>query len=280
MTAILCSRKQIKKKAREILFSNYQTFLFATLFFAAVSFGFTVLSKTFCELLCEETTDEIFTMVSLTFDIFGLLLCFPFALGYLSLCAKLSDGRKTELSEMFTFYSKGGKLTSCYAFLLLKIPEILLKLILPFIALSTLQGVITAYFAQSITDYSLYISAMFFVLQVIVIFAVFYMEGGILLYVFDFCRGTKHKHTFSEKRTFFIVRLSLIPLYILSVLTFGVLLLAYTLPYTLIIYALYASKSDELTNTLHSDIYNESFGDTAIFKRVNADGESTLKDTN
>ena len=265
VTTILASRKEIKKKAREILFTEYRIFLFATLFFAAVSFGFTMLSKTFCELICLGISDEIYTMVSLTFDIIILAVTFPFMLGYISLCTDIAVGKQTELSQLFALYSGKETLLRCYSFLLVKIPEVLLKIALPFTAVFLVRGFFEAYI---VTDgYDLYIDAMFFILLIVVAFAVFYMSGGILISVFDFCRGTKKKYSKKEKQAFFATRLSLIPLYVLSVLTFGVLFIAYTFPFTLTVYALYTEKYENKRPKRYSGIAV----DTAVFESIEAD---------
>lgn len=269
MTLILCSRKQIKKRARKLLFSDYQTFLFATLFFTAISFGFTMLSNTFCELLCIGASDDVYTMVGFTFDIAVFLIGFPFMMGYISLCGNITCGKKTELSHLLTFYSAAGRLRKCYAFLLVKIPEALVKLILPYVALYFLQGIVKAYI---VTDgYDTYIGAVFFLLYIAVTIGVFYLFGGFITSAISFCQGTKRKYTKSEKRFFFTLRLSFIPLYILSILTFGVLFMAYTLPFTLVAYSLCTVSKKDISLTEIPNIYNESFGDTAVFKNTRTD---------
>ncbi len=269
MTTIICSRKQIKKRARKILFSDYQTFLFATLFFTAVSFGFTMLSKTFCELLCTGVSDDIYATLSLTVDIAAFIVSFPFMLGFVSLCTNITYGKKTELSHLFSFYSVAGRLRNCYAFLLMKIPEALLKLVFPYIALFFARGIVENYIVSD--EYDIYIGALFFLLLIAVTIGVFYLSCGLLIAVIDFCLGTKRKYKKSEKRSLFTARLSLIPLYILSVLTFGVLFTAYTLPFTLIVYTLCIAERKEYTHTEIPDIYNDNFGDTAIFTNVRTD---------
>lgn len=236
--------KQLKRESRNLLFGNYRVFLFATLFFTAVFFGFVFLSTSFCEILCAGSSDEVLLMVSLTMDILNLIICFPLICGYVSICTGICDGRGCELSELFRYYSRGRSITDCYAFLLRKIPEAVLEIIIPFVLLYCITEYGVKYTAGEFPDIyialSAYIPAIVFILQVITVITVFYLSGGLLLSLIDFCYGIKQKHKASDIRRFFIMRLSFLPLCVFSVLSFGVLFIAYTLPYTIVTYSLFA----------------------------------------
>lgn len=270
MTAIFPTIKQLKKHSRGILFSNYQLFLFATLFFIAVSFGFSVLSSTYCGILTEGMGTDSVKKITLTFDIVAFLISFPFMLGYISLCTKLTRQEKVAFPELLRFYSKGHETTSCFTFLLKKIPEMFLKIILPFILVATAYEFLPS-ILKKLSDsgaglFADIISKTFFIFEIIVIVIVMFLSGSILLSAISFCSGEKVIFSMSEKWKFFTLRLSFIPLYLLSVLTFGVLFPAYTLPYTLIAYSVFALKISEPDTSL-SEIDTDSV--TEVFDSIN-----------
>lgn len=270
MTAIFPTTKKLKRYARSILFSNYQLFLFATLFFIAVSFGFSVLSSTYCGLLTEGMSADSARKISLTFDIVAFLLSFPFMLGYISLCIKLTRQEKVSFSELLRFYSKGHEIASCFTFLLKKIPEIFLKIILPFvllfIAYEFLPGVLKILETYGFGLFADIISKTFFLWEIVALAIVMFLSGSILLSAISFCSGEKVKFSISEKWNFFTLRLSFVPLYILSVLTFGVLFTAYTLPYTLVTYSVFALKVSENVPSIDEP---KNYETTTIFDKVN-----------
>lgn len=273
MTAISKTRKQLKKRAREILFSGYPIFLFATLFFIALSFGFKVLSENYCSLLTQGVSKSISDTVFLTLDIVSFLLYYPFVLGYTSLCVKLSGKKDTALSELFRFYSSPRELLSCFAFLLKNIPQIFLRLVLPFIALSAaytfLPMLLELISDMGFVSAAYIISSSFFLFELAIIALVMLLSGSLILSVIRFCDGTRYKYTLAEKRSFFVLRLSLIPIYLLSVLSFGILFIAYTIPYTFILYSLFSVKDTVSNDKLSSNTEYDILGKTAIFDAAN-----------
>ena len=62
-----------------------------------------------------------------------------------------------------------------------------------------------------------------------------------------------------------MLRLSLVPMYLLSVLSFGMLFVAYTIPYTFILYSLFAKKDTEEGDTQTENTEYDILGKTAIF---------------
>lgn len=202
-------------------------------------------------------------MVSLTCDIIGLVITFPVMIGYISLCTKVSVGMKCELSHLFEFFSSGERLSECYTFLLKKIPEVFLKLCVPFIIAYAITGYGTALIREKLPDaakiISPYIPLLHFSVMIIAAFLAVYLAGGIILSVLGFCTEANYKYTAAEKRYFLALRLSFLPLFVLSVLTFGVLILAYTLPFTLVVYSLFVSEKNGMENA------SENMYDTRIF---------------
>ncbi len=263
----ISSAKQIKKTARERLFADYGPFLFSTLFFTALSFGFTLMSKTLCELICLSLSEEAYVTVSLTFDIIGFLICFPFFAGYIAFCRKKTNGEKAELSELLGFYS-GQKLGECIVFLLRKIPEAFLKLVLPFVLLFAIIGYTPGYFAEEFPEafsaFEAYLPVLYFVLEILAVLLVLYFTAGMILSLFAFTDGSGYRFTFSDRKSFFGLLLSMLPLYLLSVFTFGVLFIAYTVPYTVAVCSVFVSvrNGTGINNNTQSPI---DIGDTAIF---------------
>lgn len=254
MTPIQESRKSIKKRAREILFSEYSTFLFSTLFLVAGTFGTVMLSKSYCDIIGSGMRPEVYNTLSLTFDIVSILFLYPFIMGYISLFSGKVRGRQCSISELFRFYSSKKELRSCYAFLLVKIPEIILKVVLPFFLLYILYirfpDILEVASLHGFETAATIISKCFFLFEIITILTVLFLSGGLMLSSIAFCNGDKAKYTFREKCSFFGLRMSLLPTYLLAVLSFGIIFIAYALPFTFIVYSVFYVSGKASENTL------------------------------
>ena len=271
MTAIKQKSVGLKRRARNILFSSYRVLLFGTLFFIALLLGFSLLSKSYCGLLCEGLSARIQSTVFLTLDIVSFFVLYPFILGYISLCAKISDGASAPLSELFVYYSSAASLFSCFGFLLKKIPEIFLRTVLPFVLLFAAYDFCPMLFEyMDGMGYGLLADALyncFFIFDIAFIAAAFILSGSLILSTVDFCAGRTQKYTFAEKRSFLLLRLSLIPIYALSVLSFGILFAAYALPMTVILYSLFSQEKKEASDMLTKTRQFDSLSDTCVFDR-------------
>ena len=235
--------KQLKRDSRSILFGNYGIFLFATLFFAAISFGTVLISKSFCELLClaVSASDNVYYMVNTTADLLCIIIFFPFFCGYLSVFSDICCGRHCELPVLFRFYSSRKNFAKCFEFMLKLTPQVLIRIILPAVLLFAISMYVPQITqdilkADSAAAQNL-IAALMFVLQVILIICIFYLSGSPLLSIIGFCLGISKRYSTADRHRFFTLRMSLLPLYIFSVLTFGLLFLCYTFPMTAVLYS-------------------------------------------
>lgn len=224
-------------------------------------------------------------LVTLTSEMLCALLCAPLLFGYCSLCIRLVRGENCPLSEMFSPYSSLRNLKSVYGFLLKILPALLLKLVLPLAALtfvySFLGRAAESYSSSEIGMLLLALSKIYFVPAAMVLFGCICLLGKNIRSLFVFCSGTDADAEISKRSFSFLrLRISLYPLHLLSFLTFGILFIVFTIPYTVISYSLYFGfdeynqNEDEITEENSEEIVippevseqtYETNGDTAIF---------------
>lgn len=224
--------------------------LFSTMFFVAISFGFVLLFSTYTSFLTDGYPPNVITLAYLTTDLISIIVAFPFFIGYVRLCTNIAIGAKTELSEIFKYYSSKFQIMQAYKFLIKIIPQIVLKIILP-LALIAFSDICIPKICNILAINGLYIFStslyyFLFPLEVALLFIAFRLSGGPIIKLLAFCANTKSiKYS---KTSFFILRLSLIPLYFLSFLTFGSLFIAYTIPFTLVLYSVFLFHNIEPAN--------------------------------
>jgi len=260
---------QFKKRVHGILFQNYRIFLFATLFLLAFSIGFVVLSKTYCDVITSGIDSTIYNTISITLDIFSILILYPLFLGYISLCAKIAFGKAAELSELLRFYSSKKELLSCLTFLFRMVPHFILRVLLPLTASFSLSYIIP-YISKLFADAGISIAGellynFVFIFELAFIALAYYLAGGLILRTVDFCTGTHHKYTSYEKSSFTVLRIAVLPMYLLSVITFGILFVMYTIPYTFIGYSLFSKDRANEAAMFSRTKEFDNIGDTAVF---------------
>lgn len=213
----------------------------------ALCAGFAILSKSYCAILCDGLSESSAFRVSLTFDIAAFLFLFPFVTGYISLCAKNACGYGADLSELLSFYS-AKKIIPCYAFLLKLIPHFILRAVFPFIALGmayTYLPVGLEYLGKNgFNNLADIISANFFIFEIAAAVIAFLLSGALILRTICFVLNKEYVYSFREKSRFNSLRISFIPLCLLSVFTFGILFPAYTLPVMTISYSRFAAGNE------------------------------------
>lgn len=231
--------------------------LFSTMFFVALSFGFILIFSTYTYFLTDGYPPNVTMLAYFTTDLISIIVAFPFFIGYVRLCSNIAKGTKTELSEIFKYYSSKIQIMQAYKFLIKIIPQIVLKIILPLalIAFSDtyIPKICNILAINGLYTFSTSLYYFLFPLEVAIIVLTFRLSGGPIIKLLCFCTNTKSiKYS---KTSFFILRLSLIPLYVMSFLTFGSLFIAYTIPFTLVLYSVFLFNNIELpTKTTSTQI--------------------------
>lgn len=232
------------------------------MFTIGISFGFFMLGSVYGGLFYGLASEETAILVTLTSEIICFLLCVPLFFGYIAFCMKLTRGKDTELSELFEYYSSASLCASVYARFLQLFPALLLKLIIPLLAVYYAYGkldMVAPYFFSELLELSAatrLLQGMFFVPAIIITLLCFYLIGSDIVKLLCFCRGSDGIGIIYSKSEFFLLRLSLLPLYALSALSFGVLFLAYTIPITVIVYSLFLGLCGESTEK--TSVFNAS----------------------
>ncbi len=211
------------------------------MFFVALTFGFVLLFSTYTSFLTDGYPQNVITLAFFTTDLISTIAAFPFFVGYVYLCSNVANGNKTELSEIFKYYSSKFEIMQAYKFLIKLIPQILLKIILPLalIAFSDtyIPQICNILAINGLYTFSTFIYYFSFPLNIALLILAFRLSGNIIVKLICFCSNTQSiKYS---KTGFFILRLSLIPLYVFSFLTFGSLFIAYTIPFTVVLYSIF-----------------------------------------
>ncbi len=228
-------------------------FLFATMFLIGLGFGFFMLGAVYGGLFYGLASEETAILVTLTSEIICFLLCVPLIFGYFSFCIKLIRGKDAQLSELFEYYSSVGLCMSAYSYFLRLLPALLFKYILPLVlivsAFESLE-MVAPYFLPELLETSAatrILQGLFFIPAITVVILCFYLSGNDIVRFLHFCSGHSNIGIIYRKGKFFALRLSIFPLYALSILSFGVLFIAYSFPITVIIYSLFLGLDNEDT---------------------------------
>lgn len=263
--------------------------MFATLFFIAISFGFFMLGNVYGGIFYSIASENTAYLVTLTCDIICTVVCVPLLFGYVALCIRLVRGEEVTLSEMFSPYSSLSKLAGVYAFFIKTIPALVLKLILPLLALtflySELDYFIEQYFSAELVIVADGIRILYFIPAILIIIACMLLFGKNIYSFLCFCsENTNQSKKISRSFAFLKLRLSLIPLYALSFLTFGILFIVYTIPITAIIYSLFFGFDDESMSEhrcedttqifnlpFNEKLQSENNGITAVFDKLDSE---------
>ncbi len=189
-------------------------------------------------------SEETATLVLLTSELVCLLLCVPLFFGYASLCIKLVRGENAAISELFAYYTSARTLTAVYTHFLKLLPMLILKLVVPYLLITLIFNGLESfapYFMPQHFDASTatkILQGVFFIPAALIIVLCLYLFGSNIVKFLCFCAGESTVGIIYRKGEFFALRLSMLPLYALSLLSFGVLFIAYTFPITMIVYTL------------------------------------------
>ncbi len=259
-----------------------------------------VYGSLFYDLVSENTA----FLVTLSCEILCTIVCVPLLFGYAGVCIRLIRGEDCPISELFAPYASLSNLLGVYAFLVKTIPALLFKIILPVLGLSYLYYELD-YFTDKFagTELEIHVAgikSIYFIPAILFLLICMLWFGKNISDFLVFCNGNASFAGIKSRYFAFLrLRLSLIPLYALSFLTFGILFIAYTVPLTVIIYSLFLrldeyaqdepQVGDVSVNTSHSfevgGIYadnapkhnddlsskTENIGDTAVFDINNFD---------
>ncbi len=277
-------RKTLRAHAKSIYFENSATLAFATLLFVALSIGFTILGGVYGSIFTSIASEKTVLLVTLTFELIGIVFSFPLLFGYIFFCSNMAHKKDVKLSDIFEYYSGKEKLISASACFLKLLKAIIFKVILPPVFFVFLSSKLESFFISSVgyfPDYILYSFTGLFILPFILLFALCYYSFGndiarVLLLNYT---GMNTISIVYEKKKFLALRLSLIPLYLISFLTFGMLFIVFTIPYTLILYSLFFKQytSDKSLVTLgefdKNTIENADINQKTIVFDTNTDFE-------
>ncbi len=221
----------------------------ASVYYTAVNFG----------LLDQEATAPVF-ILTLIFEL-AALFCVPTqAMGTVRLAFLLTQNEDTPLTEMF-YYWRGPKryFRSLLVFLIISVPvklflfaiEWIMADILPLIYLNDpeISGMIAYFFAVIGTLIAAFLLGALLFLPYSALFSVaalFVRDDGARI---TDCLFGSAQVTKGQLKRIFKFRFSFLPLILLSVVTVGVLLIIYAIPYMLISYFYYnaALFEDELS---------------------------------
>lgn len=241
-------RKALKARAKSIYFENSVTLCFATLLFIALSVGFTILGNVYGSIFLNIAAEQTAILVMLTFELVGIIISFPLLFGYVSFCANISRKENASLSDVFDYYSRKEKLLSAAVCFLKLLRAIIFKIILPTISFVFLSTKLETFLVGSVgylPDYVLYSFKGLFILPFILLFILCYYSFGndiakILLLNFTEVNGIC---VIYDKKRFLALRLSMLPLYLISFLSFGILFIVFTIPYTVVLYSLFFNEA-------------------------------------
>ncbi len=245
MTDISTNTKNVGKYARTVLFNSYAVLLFATIFYIALLVGFIYIGNSFGSLLYGISSDDTVTLVSITFMIIAVIVTVPLNYGYVSIIIKVCAGDKASVSELFTFYSDRASVISAYASFLRLIPGILVFGIAPAVLLPSGFVLIDLFMDYA---YPLYGGVLIeavtklshMLLTAFIIFICLYFSGKVIAsFLVDCIPGSSLRVARIDKWGFMKLRLTMLPLIALSVLSFGILFVVYTIPFMLICYVLF-----------------------------------------
>lgn len=245
MTDISTNKRNVGKYARTVLFNSYALLLFATLFYIAMQVGFIYIGNCFGSLLYGISSDDTAALVSITFMIIAIIVTVPLNYGYVSVIIKVCAGDEVSVSELFAFYSDRASVLSAYASFLRLIPGILAFGIAPAILLPSGFILIDKFMDYAYPLYGGFLieaatKLSHTVLTALVLLLCFYFSGKVLAsFLVDCIPDSNLRVIRIDKWGFMKLRLTMLPLIALSVLSFGILFIVYTIPFILICYVLF-----------------------------------------
>lgn len=245
MTDITTTKRNIAKHARAVLFNSYSVILFATLFHIALLIGFVYIGNCFGALLYGISSDATATLVSITFMIIAAIITVPLNYGYASIIIKICAGDKASLSELFSFYSNKASIISAYASFLRLIPGLVLWIGIPTLLLPSGFMLIDKFIDYAYPLYGGFLieavtKLSHMVLTAFVIILCFYFSGKtIASFLVDCIPNSDLRVARIDKWGLMKLRFTMLPLIVLSVLSFGILFVVYTIPFILICYVLF-----------------------------------------
>lgn len=240
------------------------------MFTIGISFGFFMLGSVYGGLFYGLASKETASLVTLTAEIICFLLCVPLFFGYVAFCIRLVSGKDANLTELFEYYCTARLCGMAYSYFLRLLPAFVLKVAIPIMLIGfAFEGVdmIAPYFLPELLEVSAatrILQGVFFVPALIIAVLCFFLLGNDIIRLLCFCANKGDTRVLPGKTGFFTLRLSLIPLYALSVLSFGVLFLAYTFPVTLIVYSLFLGLDSE--DTQKTAVFTAAPGNTPLQK--------------
>lgn len=225
--------------------------MFGTLLFLSLCVGFVVLGEVYGSFFYEIAPESTASLVLVTASFLMLLFTSPLVFGYLAFCIRLLQGEDAKVAELFMPYGSfrslcrafGGGFHVFFAFLL--------KVALPCAALTYLWGQLPALsetLKLSASDAVLLRALFFLPAAAIVLFGIFALGKNVCdLLCFcacpdetlAACMKTAKERLRGRRGAFFALRLSFLPLIAVSLFTFGILFIAYTLPMLAIAYTLW-----------------------------------------
>lgn len=279
--------KALKTEAKGIYFENSTTLSFVTLLFIALNIGFTILGGVYGSIILNITSEKTVSLATVTFEFIGIILSFPLLFGYIYFCSRTAHKEDARPSDVFEYYSDRKKFFCASACFLKLLRAVIFKILLPVISFVFLYSELDTFCSSGIVylpDYLLYSIKGLFLLPFLLLFALCYYSFGN-----DIARvmmlNSENDDTVGiifDKKKFFTLRLSLIPLYLVSFLTFGIMFITFTIPYTVILYSLFFRKcnSEENSITLAEFDNNTENADNAFEKTIifNTNTDITFQD--
>lgn len=245
--------KQLKRNSRQVLFGNYSLLMLSTLFFITLNVGFTYLSSCFASLLYGHTTNSAVSLVGLTFMLISFIFCIPLYFGYISVIVSACRGKSILLSDLFEYYSSRAKAGEAYGCALRAFPLYFAGILLPILSGTAAMDFFAGSSANAASVFKLiklsFGTTALVVLTVALVFLGLLMTSVAIQKIINTVSECENqKMTVIWK--LLLLRLSFIPLLVISVLSFGLLFIAYTIPqivtaYCLCLGVVSASDNDE-----------------------------------